>query len=151
MRTQTHTKVRSESFCSDSKVKLLQLVQNPSTRWRYSRFSSHLLMQVSGLPQWCHSGFQPTSIFICCWFQSCSMRHCEVKTWEAYIHTYIYKPPQEVWHSVDEQEYYKYECVTSLGLDSMWDVPQWYHWHKLYSDDGAYNTWPTDEFLQEEA
>jgi len=40
MCTQTHTKVWWESFCSDNKVTLLQLVQNPSTRWRSSRFCS---------------------------------------------------------------------------------------------------------------
>jgi len=53
---------------------------------------------------------------------------------------------------VDEQEYYKCESVTSPGLDSMWGVPQWCHWHKLYSDEGMYNTWPTAKFLaQKEA
>jgi hypothetical protein len=91
MHTQTNTKVWSESFCSDSKVtRELQLVQNPSTRWRYRRLCSHLLLQASGLPQWCHSGFQPTSILICCWFQSCSMRHGEAKTWEARTHAHTH-------------------------------------------------------------
>jgi hypothetical protein len=85
MLTQTHTTVWSESFCSDSMVTLMQLVQNPSTSRRYSRICSHSLMQVSGLPQWCHPGFQSTSILIFCWFQSFSMLYCEVKTWESYI------------------------------------------------------------------
>jgi hypothetical protein len=144
MLTQTDTTVWSESFCTDSMVTLLQLVQNPSTGWRYSRFCSHLLMQVSVFPQWCHSGFQPTSILIFCWFKSFSMLHCEVKTWEAYIRASSRGVTFHGWTEILQMwicditgpwQHVRYPTVVS---------------HKLYSDDGVYNTWSTPEFLEQD-
>jgi hypothetical protein len=140
MRTRTHTKVWSESFCSDSKVTLLHLTQKPSTRWRYSRFCSHLLLQVSGLPQWCHSGFQPTLILICYWFQSCRVHHREVKSTPP---THPHKPPQEVWDCgwmgklqmwiCDITRPWQHVgCPTVVSLESTWGVPQWCHWQTLF-------------------